>query len=255
MKTQQLRVPVDGQDVTAILSLPRKFSPEVTPAIILAHGAGGGMDDPLLAFMHVFLSARGYLTMRFNFPYRERGRKAPDREAALESAYQAAIDFLRTHPTYRPGMLFVGGKSMGGRIASQIAARAGDDFAAAGLVLLAYPLHAPGRPERIRDAHLGALRQPTLFVSGTRDPLAPHESLDDVVSHLEPASIVWIEDGDHSFKMPRGSGRAAEDVAQQISEEVAGWLDRVVEGYARRTQLALGSPASQPAAGSPARTR
>jgi predicted alpha/beta-hydrolase family hydrolase len=245
MKMQRVRVPVSMDDavvdeVTGVLKIPRRFVAGQTAAVVLAHGAGGGVDDPCLAFVQSFLVGRGYLTLGFNFPYREKGRKAPDREALLEATVSSAIAWLRGHSTCSPGLIFAGGKSMGGRMASHLVSR--DPALAAALILLAYPLHAPGRPDRVRDKHLASIAVPTLFVSGTRDALAPADALRAAVKKVARASLVPIEGADHSFKMLKSSRVAAEDVWERIAEPVANWIDTVVSARAARPNADLVSP-------------
>lgn len=242
MKLLRVRFPirVAGQasfEVTGVLKVPRKFTVRRTPAVVLAHGASGGVDDPVLAFVQAFLVGRGFLTLGFNFPYREQGRRAPDRDHVLEAAVQSAVDFVRQHPSFEPGNVFIGGRSMGGRIASHLAAA--NREMASGLVLLAYPLHPPGRPDRARDQHLSAIDVPTLFVSGSRDALAPRDSLKRAVKGVPRAHLVWIEGADHSFNMMRKSGVSAEDVWHQIADTVANWLDAVFAARIARPNAPL----------------
>lgn len=230
MKIHRLRLPVKHDDcvvdnVTAVLKQPTTFSAGETPAIAMAHGAGGGVDDPVLTLVQSYLVGRGFVTLGFNFPYREHGRKVPDREPILESTVRSAVEFLTGHPTYRPSRVFFGGKSMGGRMASHVAAA--EPTLASGLVLLAYPLHAPGRPDRVRDKHLPRIGMPSLFVSGTRDALAPIDSLRGAVRKVPGGTLVPVEGADHSFKMLKRSGRSNEDVWCDLAEQVADWLDRI----------------------------
>lgn len=245
MKMQRVKFPVmaGGQhvdDVTAVLRIPRKFLAGHTPAVLLAHGAGGGVDDPALIFVQAYLVGRGFLTLGFNFPYREHERKAPDRDNVLEATIHSALDYIHRHANYSPGPIFIGGKSMGGRMASHLAAV--DRDIATGLILLAYPLHAPGRPDRVRDKHLPDIALPTLFVSGTRDALAPSDSLRIAVKKVAQAQIVWIEGADHSFNMLRKSGVSAEDVWHQMAEAVANWLDGILAARAGRPNPSLAPP-------------
>ena len=211
--------------VTGVLKVPSEFKKRQSPAVILAHGAGGGFDDPALSYVQSFLVGRGFVTLCFNFPYREKERKVPDRERVLEATIRSAIRFLGEHPRYAPGQLFIGGKSMGGRMASNLLAA--DSTLASGLILLAYPLHAPGRPDRVRDQHLSSIAVPTLFVSGTRDALAPVPSLNAALARVSQAQIVWVDGADHSFNMLRKSGKTAEDVWNDLAVAVAGWLETV----------------------------
>jgi predicted alpha/beta-hydrolase family hydrolase len=196
--------------------------------VVLGHGAGTDMQAPLLIEVAEGLSRRGHAALRFNFPYKELGRKAPDPMAKLEQAYRAAIAALRKH---RPDRLILGGKSMGGRVASQIAAGL---EAADGLVFLGYPLHPAGKPSKLRDLHLAAVAAPMLFLQGTRDPLCDLGLLRPVLERLgERASLHVIEGGDHSLELLRSAGRKRESVRDEILAAVDGWLSlRVVASKA-----------------------
>ncbi len=191
--------------------------PEDGPAIVLAHGAGAPMDSTFMNIVARGLAAGGARVARFELPYmrrrRETGeRRAPDREPVLREAWLAAIAALGGG-----GRLVVGGKSMGGRIASMVA----DEAGVRGLVCLGYPFHPPGRPERLRTAHLRDLRTPALIVQGTRDPFG---TPDDVAGYdLSPQiRVLWLEDGDHSFKPRASSGRTER---QNVAEAVAAALE------------------------------
>jgi predicted alpha/beta-hydrolase family hydrolase len=179
-------------------------------ALVLAHGAGHGMDTPLLIDVGEALAERGVAVLRFNFPYMEAGRRAPDPQPRLEACYRAVADAVADEFD-RP---FLGGKSMGGRIASHIVA---DGFPAGGLVFLGYPLHPPGRPERIRDAHLKRIEAPMLFLQGSRDSFAMPDLLHSTVASLPLARLVEIEGGDHSFKV---RGRSTADVTGEVVEAI-----------------------------------
>jgi predicted alpha/beta-hydrolase family hydrolase len=171
------------------------------PTIALAHGAGAPMDSPFMNTIAAGLGAAGVRVARFEFPYMRRRREAgerrpPDREPALRQAWLEAIAALGG-----AGRLVIGGKSMGGRMASLVA----DEAAVRGLVCLGYPFHPPGQPDRLRTAHLRDLRTPTLIVQGTRDALGTREEV--AGYDLSPAiRLVWLEDGDHSFKPRASSG-------------------------------------------------
>ncbi len=179
--------------------------------IVLAHGAGAGMDSAALETFATGLAAEGFRVVRFEFPYMQRRRDTgkrpgPDRPAVLMETWRRVI------ATVGGGRLVIGGKSMGGRIASMLA----DDVGAHGLVCLGYPFHPPGKPEKLRTAHLVGLQTPTLIVQGTRDPFGkPNE----VEGYGLSAAIrlVWLEDGDHSFKPRKSSGRTEE---QNLGEAI-----------------------------------
>ena len=168
-------------------------------AIILAPGAGQGMHSPFMTFFHQELAARGFLAVKFDFEYMEQGRKAPDPQPKLRARYRQVIDEVAAE--FRPKRIIVGGKSMGGRVASYIA---GDIDIVSGLVFLGYPLHPPGKPDQLRDEHLYTLNKPMLFISGTRDTLARKDLLQPVVDRIgKRATLIWIEGGDHSLKTGR----------------------------------------------------
>jgi predicted alpha/beta-hydrolase family hydrolase len=193
--------------------------PEEGPILVLAHGAGAPMDSPFMNAMAAGLGARGIRVVRFEFPYmharREGARRPPDREPVLRETWRSVIERLGG-----AGRLVLGGKSMGGRIASLVA----DEAGARGLVCLGYPFHPPGKPERTRTAHLERLRTPTLIVQGTRDPLGSRE---DVAGYrLAPGiRIVWLEDGDHSFKPRVSSGRTERGNLEEAVASVAGFVE------------------------------
>jgi uncharacterized protein len=188
--------------------------------LIFAHGAGGPMYSPFITFFHKGLAERGYLTVKFNFPYMEARRKVPDKREILEAAYREVIETVR-NGKYHPKRVFVGGKSMGGRIASQVVA-AGEEVD--GLFFLGYPLHRPGRQDMLRDEHLYRIEKPMLFVSGTKDQFAKKELLDQVVAKLGPiAKIDWIEGGDHSFNTRQGKEAQAKTYGE-VMETLDSWV-------------------------------
>lgn len=190
------------------------------PLLVLAHGAGGDMNGAFMAGAASGLGARGIDVLRFNFVYSERGKKAPDRAPVLEETYGDVVAHARAELS--PARTFVGGKSMGGRIASQVVA---DGLEADGLVFLGYPLHPPGRPDRLRVAHLADITIPMLFVEGTRDPFCPLETLEKTLAELRaPTKVAVIEDGDHSFKVRKSSGRSTTEAWAEVVDAVATWL-------------------------------
>lgn len=178
------------------------------------------MHTPFIRYFHTELSKQGFLTVKFNFPYMEARRKVPDRRPILEESYRLIVEQARSS-RYKPSTMFIGGKSMGGRIASQIAA---DGTDVDGLFFLGYPLHSPGRTESLRDEHLYRIKKPMLFLSGTRDSFARKDLLEQVVSKIGPnAQIHWIPEGDHSFKMPGekgGVGKACQEALGVLVEWV-----------------------------------
>jgi predicted alpha/beta-hydrolase family hydrolase len=179
------------------------------PALVVAHGAGAGMDHPFIAGFCEELATAGVSALRFNFPYLEAGRKSPgtpkDATAAVVAAVEAATDRIGGRP------VFAGGKSYGGRMASMAAA---EGMPAAGLVFLGYPLHAPGRTDQVRDDHLYGLSQPMLFLQGTKDPFADPDVLAGVLKKLgDRATYVPFEGAGHSFERSRKDDQRANAAA------------------------------------------
>jgi predicted alpha/beta-hydrolase family hydrolase len=181
----------------------------------------------MIAFANA-LAERGIDSVTFNFLYSEYGRRIPDPNARLESCWRAVIDTVRSRIAF-DDKLAIGGKSMGGRIASQVAA--GDAGDLAGLVFLGYPLHPPGRPERLRAAHLRDEKAPMLFVQGSRDAFGTPAELQPILTRLEPAADLFVvEGGDHSFKVPKSAGVKQQDVYRAIQDRIETWLRMIVSG-------------------------
>src|SRR5262249_41438587 len=210
------------QSVTATAyPAAREHSAGVT--LILVHGAGAGQTSAFIVSFAADLAARGIDVVTFDFLYREQGRRIPDPNDKLEACYCAVIKAVRQRMRTDRDALTIGGKSMGGRIASQVAARGIGDLA--GLVFLGYPLHPPGRPDRLRAAHLPDVKAPMLFVQGSRDAFGTPEELRLIVSRLEPSPDLYvIAGGDHSFKVPKRSDVTQKYVHRAIQDHVAAWL-------------------------------
>lgn len=212
-------------EISAVWAVPADFQPGATDTVVIAHGAGSDMDSDFMCHVHEGLAEAGVLGVKFNFPYKQQGRRAPDRAPRLEAAYRAVVEQVRRHAAYRPGRLFIGGKSMGGRIASHLAA-AGEPVA--GLVFLGYPLHPAGQPERLRAAHLPGIACPMLFVQGSRDRLCDLARLRGALAPVAgQCTLHVIDDGDHSFAVPARARRSREEVWAEINAAVSHWLRRV----------------------------
>ena len=193
--------------------------------LILAHGAGSGQHSPFMAGFANALSALGLETITFNFPYTEQKRRLPDRRPVLEACYRAVIDAAGGTVVGAGRSLFIGGKSMGGGIATQVAA-ADPERPIAGLVLLGYPLHPPGRPAERRDAHLPAVGRPMLFIQGSRDAFGTPAELSSALAPVAPpATLHVVAGGDHSFKVPRTGDQAA--VYEDVQRTIATWVHRI----------------------------
>lgn len=196
---------------------------EAPNVLVLGHGAGIPMTSDYMEYFARGLASDDRAVCRFNFLYAERGKRAPDKQAVLEQTYGRAVEHVRAQS---PEHIFIGGKSLGGRIASHVAAGTHE---VDGLVFLGYPLHPPGRPDRIRDAHLASIAAPMLFVEGTRDPFCPLDTLSEVIArgHLE-AEVVVIDDGDHSLKVRKTSGRTTLEAWDEAIVAIDVWLEAIL---------------------------
>jgi predicted alpha/beta-hydrolase family hydrolase len=209
-------------EVSGLLQTP----PQPRACYVLAHGAGAGMKHRFLGAVAAEVSRRGIATLRYQFPYMERGAKRPDpphlAHAAVRAAVAAALQFL-------PGVaLFAGGKSFGGRMTSQAQAKAPLP-GVRGLAFLCFPLHPAGKPSQDRAAHLFDVQIPMLFLQGTRDTLAQLDQLEPVCNALGArATLQLFADADHSFHVPARSGRSDAQVLGEALDALAAWVDRVV---------------------------
>jgi predicted alpha/beta-hydrolase family hydrolase len=194
--------------------------PDPFATLVVAHGAGAGMDHPFLVGFARACVGEGLATLRFNFPYIEAGRRSPDPEAVLRDVWRAAFEAADARSSGRP--VWASGKSLGGRIASM--AVADGEVPAAGLVFLGYPLHPPGKPQRLRDEHLYRIEVPILFLQGTADPFATADLLAGIVDRLgDRAEIVWFEGGGHSFEV-RGRKRQPREAGASLASHAAAFI-------------------------------
>jgi len=216
----------ERHSVTALLYLaPKKDRAGIT--VILGHGAGAGQLHPFMRLFASGLAARSFDALTFNFVYMEQGRGVPDPNAKLEACYGAVIEAAEKHKKLKGNRLVIGGKSMGGRIASQVAATPETAEHITALVFLGYPLHPPGRPDKLRDAHLPQITAPMLFVQGSRDAFGTTEELRALIKRLHlPATLYPIEGGDHSLKVPKKGNPPQEQVYETTMDEIASWLRR-----------------------------
>jgi predicted alpha/beta-hydrolase family hydrolase len=211
-----------GETVSAIISGDAQVSERKT-GIIIAHGAGNDMENPLIVHLCKGLAEAGYIALRFNFPYKEKGKKAPDGQKKLLLTWEKVFHFFQKESGYTLGRTVVSGKSMGGRVASQMVAEG--LMEADGLVLFGYPLHAPGRKEKLRDAHLYRIAVPVLFFAGTRDSLCDLDLLRGVLKEKrKPWELEVIQGGDHSFNLPKAMETSQEEVYDRILTRTGAWL-------------------------------
>lgn len=220
---------VDGEHPTALAY------PAVAPlgkTLLFGHGARAGQKDPLITSFAIGLAERGVLVVTYEFPFIEHGRRTPDSNDVLEACCRAAIVAARQRAPHN--QLFIGGKSLGGRVAAEVAAVGGEEVDdLAGLVLLGYPLHPVGRPTASRSPHLRELRVPTLFAQGTRDVFGTPEELRAYVGAALPAASEFhaVDGGDHSFEVATRTGVTREDVLAELQDEIVRWMSVVGAGH------------------------
>ena len=226
-ESEQLTVQVNDKEAVTMLLYPAPKKDRAGLTVLLGHGAGANQTSGFMRMFAKGLAARGLDVMTFNFIYMEQGRSVPDQKPKLEACYRAVIEATLKHKKLKKNRLVVGGKSMGGRIASQV--MAGDEketFAddVAGLVFLGYPLHPPGNPERLRVEHLEHIGKPMLFVQGTRDALGTPDEIQPFIKNLRPAATIYsIEGGDHSFKAPKNLGVPQDQIFEAAMDEIDRW--------------------------------
>ncbi len=225
-KPEQIQLVVSPSEHVTALAYRAAPGGYAGVTLILAHGAGADQASSFMVRFATSLAARGLDTVTFNFVYTEQRRRLPDRNDKLEHCYRTVIEAVRSgklHDHAGRRKLVIGGKSMGGRIASQVAAAGHEGIS--GLVFLGYPLHPPGRPDKLRSKHLPDIRAPMLFVQGSRDAFGTPEELRAALGGLEVAAdICVVEDGDHSFKVPKRSAISQDQVFEIVLDEIVRWM-------------------------------
>ena len=218
MAEEQLQFIVGGRNVSALRVVPE--TQLLVWTLVYAPGAGSNLKDPFGQYLAKHLANEGVATVRFQFPYMEEARRRPDPARLLEETWREVIEIARPVG----GKLFVGGRSMGGRIASQIVAQGSEVDA---LALFAYPLHPPSNPERRRDGHLSAIAVPTLFCSGTRDSFASSEEIEEAASKVPEAAVHHLKGANHGFAVLKASGRTRAEVWIEATESLLSWLPHI----------------------------
>lgn len=194
-------------------------------AVLLAHGAGADMHAKALTVVADALADAKIPSLRFQYPYRAAGKKAPDRPPVLAAATRLAATELAVRSKLPPERLVLGGRSMGGRYCSLVAADEEDPLACLGLLLLGYPLHPAGKPEKLRVEHLPRLTMPVAFVSGTRDALAGQPALVEAAATVPgPVTFRWLDTADHAFRPLKASGRSIDDVLADVAAFSVDWV-------------------------------
>jgi uncharacterized protein len=215
-----VEIAADQQVTATVYPVAKREQAGVT--LILGHGAGAGQTSGFMVSFASGLAARGIEMVTFNFLYMEQGRRLPDPKDKLEACYRAVIETV-AHRKRGRGKLAIGGKSMGGRIASQVAARRAPDVA--GLVLLGYPLHPPGKKDQLRAKHLSQIKAPMLFVQGSRDAFGTPDELRPIITKLKaPTELYEVAGGDHSFKVLKRAVVTQEDTHKAVLDRIEQWL-------------------------------
>jgi predicted alpha/beta-hydrolase family hydrolase len=232
-RAQPTTVEVDHEHrVSALIMLP----PSARACFVLAHGAGAGMTHPLMEAIAAGLSEVGIATLRFQFPYMERGSRRPDPPALCHASVRAAVERAAWLSQGLP--LIAGGRSFGGRMASQAQAKAALP-GVRGLAFLGFPLHPAGRPSDERGRHLFDVTLPMLFLQGSRDELAALSLLQPLVTQLgSRATLKLIDDANHSFHVPARSGRADRQVLDELVQALDDWIGSVISASATRSTSA-----------------
>jgi predicted alpha/beta-hydrolase family hydrolase len=222
------RVPVGSEETSAVFE-PPSIGADEGVVFVCAHGAGGNMNDRGLVQTANALRERGLGVVRFNFLYKEKKSGRPDAMPRLKECFSAVV--ARAREELAPKTLIIGGRSMGGRAGSMLAA---EGFGCDGLLLLAYPLHPPGKPDQLRDAHLPAIKVPVICFNGTRDPFCTPSLMEEVLKRVTTDwEMHWVEGADHSFHVPKSSGRTDAQVLAEIGDAAQAWVRREAGGRRR----------------------
>ena len=226
MKSEKVKIKVDQEVVSGIVSVPDTMNANSKTGLIFAHGAGNDMNHPLLVSVSKGLAEKGFITLRFNFLYKEKGIKRPDSQEKLIQTWLCAYDFLKNSYSYKSDNIIAVGKSMGGRVASQMVSEGLMDVD--GLIFLGYPLHAPGKKDMLRDAYLYHIKVPVLFFAGTRDSLCDLSRFNGVLDKLICQwDLEIIEGGDHSFNLLKSDPHTQKDVYFHVLRRCLDWLNQI----------------------------
>ncbi|MCB9253516.1 MAG: dienelactone hydrolase family protein [Bdellovibrionaceae bacterium] len=220
MRARKISLKIADGKTSGLLRLPTKSA----AIFVMAHGAGAGMEHPFLENLSAGLAKRGIASLRFNFPYMEAGKRRPDSPAVAKQAIAAALERAKKEAPSLPCLL--GGKSFGGRMASQLAAE--KSLSILGLVYLGFPLHPPDKPATKRAAHLPSITVPQLFLQGTRDKLADLALMKETVAPLKKATLLIIDGADHGFDVLKRSGRTPQEVLDELADSVMQWTMKLV---------------------------
>jgi predicted alpha/beta-hydrolase family hydrolase len=220
--------PVHGLEaVSGVLGIPRWWPTGARVSVVISHGAGRDMDDPIIERLHAELTERRCLTLRFNQPFAEAKKRRPDSVRVLRRTMRAAVGILASDPTAAPAHLFLGGKGLGGQVAAEVA---GSRVRVDGIFFLGYPLHASGKPEAVRAEQLYRLISPMLFIQGTRDRACDIDVLRNTLTRVgAPTTLQICREADQHFKVLKKSDRTEEEVRAEILDGLDSWITRILE--------------------------
>ncbi len=218
----------DVEAVSGILGVPEWWPTGSRIGVVIAHGRSETLEDPVVADLHRGLTERGYLSLRFNFPFAESGKRRPDKDAVLERAFAEAVHLLGRDPTAAPAHLFLGGKGLGARTAARLAMTR---MRLEGLFFLAHPLHKADKVDEVDADHLYRIIAPMLFLQGSRDRYCDLDVLRRTLLRVgAPTQLQVIEEADHAFKVLKKSGRTHEELLAQVLSALDGWMHKVLGG-------------------------
>lgn len=216
------------EEVSAVLGIPRWWPTGSRVGVVLGHGQGDDLADPLIEHLHRELTERRYLTLRFNFPFAEAGKSRPDPLPVLRRCYRAAVGALARDPTAAPAHVFLGGKGLGGQVAADLA---GARVRVDGVFLLGFPLHPQDKPEKAQSDPLFRIVAPMLFLQGTRDRNCDLEELRRVLRSVgAPTHLHVVEEADKNFKVRKKAPRTAEEVQEEVLGALDTWIQKVMSG-------------------------
>jgi predicted alpha/beta-hydrolase family hydrolase len=220
--------PVHGlKAVSGVLGIPRWWPTGARVSVVISHGAGRNMDDPIIEHLHRELTERRYLMLRFNYPFAEANKKRPDSMRVLRRTMRAAVGILASDPTAAPAHLFLGGKGLGGQVAAEFASFR---VRADGIFFLGYPLHPMGKPEAVQAEQLYRLISPMLFVQGTRNRACDIDVLRQTLTRVgAPTTLQICREADQHFKVLKKSDRTQEEVLAEVLEGLDSWITRILE--------------------------
>ncbi len=214
------------KSVPGVLGIPEWWPTGSRVGVVLAHDRSGDMTDPVIEGLQRSLTEHGFLSLRFNFPFAQAGKRRPDKDAVLERAFAEAVSLLGRDPTAAPAHLFLGGKGLGGKVAAQMATAR---LRVEGLFFLGHPLHPADKPEKVEADHLYRIISPMLFCCGTRDRYCDLETLRRTLARVgAPTSLHVVAEADHQFKVLKKSGRSQEEVVAEVLATMEAWVAKVL---------------------------